>query len=253
MSDIYSAPDSALTEGGPNRGEGSLEKGIAGDYQFAVGEALSEAWALTDGAKWTFNIASSIYFVVYLVVMVVTSLILFGSLKSMGPNGDPSVGAGLSTLQNLIVLAVAMPMSAGIWMMGIRRAVGAPIAAGQVLGYFHKVLPLLATYLLMMLLVVIGFILLIIPGIYLLIAYMLALPLVVEKNLGPWQALEASRKAVSKRWFEILGFGIVIGLINIAGAIPLGIGLIWTMPMTVIATGVLYRNVFGVEARTVNG
>ena len=34
-------------------------------------------------------------------------------------------------------------------------------------------------------------------------AYLLAIPLVVERGLSPWQALEASRKAITQHWFKV--------------------------------------------------
>jgi len=39
---------------------------------------------------------------------------------------------------------------------------------------------------------------------------------------------------------------IIIGV----SMIPLGIGMIWTMPMMLICYGILYRNMFGVEGKT---
>jgi uncharacterized membrane protein len=100
----------------------------------------------------------------------------------------------------------------------------------------------------MYLMIFLGFLLLIVPGLYLSVAYCLALPLVVDKKLSPWQALEASRKAVSRRWFSVLGLFLAIGFLCFLGAIPLFIGLIWIVPMSLIVMGILYRNIFGVSS-----
>lgn len=102
----------------------------------------------------------------------------------------------------------------------------------------------------MMLLIYLGMILLLIPGIYLAVAYLLAIALVVERGLSPWQALEASRKAITQHWFKVFGLLIVLGLIIIVSAIPLGIGLVWSIPLMVVAMGVLYRTIFGVLPAT---
>lgn len=75
---------------------------------------------------------------------------------------------------------------------------------------------------------------------------MLAIPLVVERGLTPWQALETSRKAITQRWFKVFGLFLLLGLITLVSAIPLGVGLVWTIPLFVIAMGVLYRTIFGV-------
>ena len=159
----------------------------------------------------------------------------------------------LEIIIELTMLAITMPLWAGIYMIGVRRAVNAPIRAGQMLDYFSKTLPLFGLYLLMLILILVGFVLLIIPGIYLSVAYMLAIPLMVDKNLGVWEALETSRKAIHKRWFTIFGLTLVIMLINLVAMIPLGLGLIWTVPMSTIAFGVLYRNIFGCSQQTISG
>jgi uncharacterized membrane protein len=78
------------------------------------------------------------------------------------------------------------------------------------------------------------------------VAYILAIPLVVERKLSPWQALETSRKAITQHWFKVFGLFLVLGVIVLVSAIPLGIGLVWTLPMAIIAIGVLYRTIFGV-------
>ena len=103
------------------------------------------------------------------------------------------------------------------------------------------------TGILMNILIVIGFVLLIVPGIYLSIAYVMAIPLVIDRNMGPWEALECSRKAVTKKWFNFFGILIVMSLIAAVSAIPLGIGLIWTIPMMALVYAIMYRQTFGVS------
>jgi uncharacterized membrane protein len=120
--------------------------------------------------------------------------------------------------------------------------------AGSVLSYYDRIVPLAITVILSTLLIMIGFILLVIPGVYLSVAYLMALPLVVDKGLGPWQAMEASRKAVTRRWFAVFGLMLILGLLYIAGAIPILIGLIWVIPLALIAVGILYRNIFGLSS-----
>lgn len=79
----------------------------------------------------------------------------------------------------------------------------------------------------------------------------MTLPLIVDKGLSPWQAMETSRKAVHKIWWRLIGLFIVMGLIFVVSLVPLGIGLIWTWPMFIILTGVVYRHLFGAEEKAV--
>ena len=76
---------------------------------------------------------------------------------------------------------------------------------------------------------------------------MFAVPLMLEKNLSIIDAFEASRKAVTHHWFKLFGLLFVMGLILFLSMLPLGIGLIWTMPMMMAVIGVLYRRMFGIS------
>jgi len=247
MSDIYQAPTSQLTEASDEHNYGSLEKGISGDYAFNISDIMSEAWAKVSGNKLTFFLAFVLYMVVYMIVAFGAEAIVFGlGLVPAFEPGSATFGVGYFVSQ-IIILAVTVPMSTGFYMLGIYGSVGRPLQVSQIFQYYGKTLPILLTMLLMYLMIFVGFLLLILPGIYLLVSYMLAMPLVVEKNLGPWQALEHSRKAITKNWFGVFVLMLVLGIIVGLSAIPLLIGLIWTMPFAALAMGIVYRNMFGVD------
>lgn len=92
---------------------------------------------------------------------------------------------------------------------------------------------------------IIGFLLLVLPGIYLSIAYVFTLPLIADKGLDVWDAMELSRKTVTKHWFKVFGLLFLLSLIFLAGAIAFGIGLIWAIPLMFITLyGLLYRSIF---------
>jgi hypothetical protein len=64
---------------------------------------------------------------------------------------------------------------------------------------------------------------LIIPGIYLLVAWIFSLPLVADKQLEFWSAMELSRKIVTRVWFEIFGLLMLTSLPMLATLVLLGI------------------------------
>jgi len=86
---------------------------------------------------------------------------------------------------------------------------------------------------------------LILPGLYLSIAYTFTMPLIVDKNMGVWDAMELSRKTVTKHWFKVFGLVLLLGIIALISAIPLGAGLIWTVPLMFMTLyGLLYPVMF---------
>ncbi|QIL90907.1 hypothetical protein GNX18_14850 [Microbulbifer sp. SH-1] len=241
MSDIYNAPQAELAgDDSGNAGMGSIPKALAGDYQVAIGDTLSEAWAKTKGNKGTVWLGVLLYLVAYIGISVVATLITGQSFT------DPEANAGLGAiLSNIIIVAVSAPLGAGMMMIGVKIARDEQVSGTEVFAHFDKILPLAVAMVLMYILMALGFLLLVIPGIYLAIGYVMVLPLIVDKNLGPWQALELSRKAVTKHWFGVFGFMIVLMLLYFAGFLALIIGLIWAIPTLSIAYGILYRNMFG--------
>lgn len=232
----YEAPVSNLEQS-------SSTSGHPLNPNWEIGNVLSEAWALSNGFKATFWGA----FLLYLGAVMLLSF-LGGILTAGVVMISTEASIGIMILLQLVQLVIVSPLIAGLFMIGIKRATGQPVSAFMIFNYFPKTLPLFLCYLLMMLLVAIGFVLLVIPGIYLLLAYALALPLMADKNLGVWQALETSRKGITACWFRFLGFGIVALFIALISAIPFGIGLIWTLPWLYVAMGIVYRDLFGVSS-----
>lgn len=250
MTDIYQAPSSALTESAALEGFGSLQRGIAGEYQFSIREIIRESWEKTSGAKGTVWLATLLYVLVIMPLSIGIPFVLGVLGLSMTPVPGESlnlIAIVASLLSQIVIMAITLPLGAGLFMIGLKLASSAPVSGTEVFAYFNKTMSLLGTVVLMYIMIALGLLLLIIPGIYLIFAYYMAIPLVVEKGLGPWQALEASRKAVSKRWFRFVGLGLVFMLLMMVASIPLGIGLIWVIPMVLIAYGIAYRNMFGFE------
>jgi hypothetical protein len=210
-----------------------------GNYQlnpdWDIGDVFKEAWELTQGSKLAFWGAFFIYIAIAIAINIPFDL--------LGKDDSPVIGAIAQIVSGL----VTYPLGVGLSMMGIKRGVGLPVNAFMVFDYYPKTIPIFLLYLLMILMIGLGIFLLIIPGIYLAIAYSMAAPLMVEKNMRLWEALEASRKAIHKCWFGVFGLYIVIVLVLLVSMIPLGIGLIWTAPFISIVMGIVYRSLFGIS------
>lgn len=86
-----------------------------------------------------------------------------------------------------------------------------------------------------------GFILLIIPGIIWSIKFGLCFYFIIDKGLGPIEALKASSRTTMGVKWDLFGFGIVCGLINILGVLCLLVGVFATYPMVLVANALLYR------------
>ena len=78
-----------------------------------------------------------------------------------------------------------------------------------------------------------GFFVLILPGIYLCVAYGVAPLTIVDRRCGSWAGMEASRRGITRRWWSFFLVLILCALLAIAGVLCLGVGLLVAMPVSV--------------------
>ncbi len=93
----------------------------------------------------------------------------------------------------------------------------------------------------------VSFLLSLIP-MYFGIAYSFSLPFVLFKDLGAWEAMEASRKLITKKFFSFFAFLLVSALISSLGAFLLLIGLLFTGMFYPLAIYSAFDGIVGVEA-----
>lgn len=226
-----------------NTVSGSIQEGVAAPYDFQIMDVIKEAWQRTSGLKGSVIGAGALIFIALIVISFAIIFVL-NIIPLIDEGGVALIAAAL----NFIITMLSYPFFAGILMMGLHRAVDAPVSYKMVFSYFSYTLPIIIASICMTIAIALGFMLLIIPGIYLSIAYMFALPLIIEKNMDFWQAMETSRKAVTQHWFKLFFTAMLMGIIYLISIIPLGLGLIWTIPMFIALQGVLYRRIFGIDS-----
>jgi len=201
------------------------------EYEFSITGVLKEGYYRSYGVKWIFMGAVALYYIIQ-ILMGLTIITLIPSLVQV---------------VDQIIALITLPIGVGITILGINRARKKEIRIPDIFNCFGAFPQLLLAYILMVLFIVLGFMLLVLPGIYLAVAYSFTLPLVADKGMPVWQAMELSRKTITKQWFKFFGLGIVAALFLIISAIPFGIGLVWSIPTVYIAYGLLYHHLFDEE------
>jgi len=206
------------------------------DYEFLIIPLLKEGLKRTDGIKLKF--AGAV--LIFIIISVITNSILEFIFPTTGSLANQYIAGILSA-------PVTVPIAVGLTMLGVSIARDQEIDVPSIFNYYNMMYSIIITYMSITILVSLGFLFLIVPGIYLSISYLFTYQLVVDKGLGTWEAMELSRKTVTKQWFNFFGLALLSGIIIVISAIPLGIGLIWTLPMTYISYGLLYHHLFDDE------
>lgn len=85
-------------------------------------------------------------------------------------------------------------------------------------------------------------------SVYVSIALMFGSYAVVDRSLGPIDALKNSVRITKGARLKMIGLLLLLGLINVAGALALFVGLLVTIPLSMIAIVHVYRALSGAPA-----
>lgn len=207
------------------------------DYEVKIGEYFSRGWEIFK--------AKAPLFILFTFVLVLIQVVISVLPFPLGARSEDGPGGGIL---NLAFNIVAPALSAGYYFVAFQLARGRSAVFNDFFQGFNKFLPIFLTALVSTILTAIGFVLLILPGIYLAIAYLFAQPLVIDKNADFWQAMETSRKLITKKWFSFLGLMLLIFLLNLAGAMLLGVGLFVTLPLSMCIITAAYEDIVGLNS-----
>ena len=165
------------------------------EYDFDIIEIIKAGFDRIDGVKGTFIAA----FAIYVAIAIVVQIILGTFFPSPPPPAEPNyLNQQIVTILSYPVL---MPLIAGVVMLAINYSRGEHIEFKSIFNYYHLTGKLALAAILIYIMTIFGFILLVLPGIYLSIAYVFTLPLIVDKGLAVWEAMELSRQRATKHWF----------------------------------------------------
>jgi uncharacterized membrane protein len=80
---------------------------------------------------------------------------------------------------------------------------------------------------------------------YLSIAFLFALPLIIDKQLPFWPAMKLSWRVAHQQFLPLLGLLLLCGLVYLAGLLALCVGLIVALPVCVASLAFAYEDLFG--------
>ncbi len=275
-----------------------LTDAMHGLYRYSMRNVFDEAWEKTKGFKTTYWTALGIIVLICVglfglcvllvgMVGIYTGGVVGEQLHLVTPL-EKALEIPMPMFISLIVLTVIslffiLPLIAGLWMLAINHVSRQPIQFSMVFSYFHKPFRFLLAYIWTTIIIQIGNFVggslsykllpyggvaaywgLVVLGlaiqIYALTSYFFVIPLLADRKLGTWAALETCRKAIAKHWFKV--FFSVLTIILVCGIIPgFVIGLmagsihrialvflvifIWLVPFYSLCTAILYREIFG--------
>jgi uncharacterized membrane protein len=152
---------------------------------------------------------------------------------------------GMLGLGSIVDVVVSSFVMAGIMNFSLKVARGAPYAFGDLFGGAPFFVSVLVANFISGLAVAIGMVFLIVPGVILMLGLSMTLPLVIDRGLGPIEALQESWKLTDGQKANIFIFGLIAFGLCIAGACACGVGLLLVLPILYIAHMYIYLKLTG--------
>lgn len=109
----------------------------------------------------------------------------------------------------------------------------------------RKITNFIASSILYGIIVGIGLVLLIVPGIILALKLQFFGYFIEDKDSGPVEALRQSWEVTKGVKWELFVFGLILMGLNLLGTLALLVGLLWTFPATQIASAYIFRRLSG--------
>ncbi|HTV62753.1 MAG TPA: protein kinase [Verrucomicrobiae bacterium] len=215
----------------------SLPELLARDYQLNIGHCLRRGWDLVRNNFWP--LVGMTAFVMVVLAGAPSTGFIFSTVQ---PRGTASINGTVS----IVGILLSGPFLGGLYLYFLKKIRGEASGVEAAFIGFRQPLPhlVLASFV-MTSLIALGFLCLILPGIGLLVSWKFTLPLIVDKGLDFWKAMQVSRKVISKHWWKFFGLVIVLALFNLAGILALIVGIFITVPISIAALMYAYEDVIG--------
>ncbi len=216
------------------------------DYDLDIGGCIGRGWELVKGNFWPVVGINALVFVIIGAINQIISLFTGPIIHEMVVERKVTPSAIFIILLTTIISGpIYMIFMAGLFKYYIQLIRGEPAGIGDAFsGFGPSIGQLILLSLVMNLLTLIGYVLCLVPGIYLAVSWFFAIPLVIDRRMNFWDAMEASRKLVNRHWFLVFGFLLVYSLLSLSGLLACCIGIFVTLPIGIGALMYAYETIF---------
>jgi hypothetical protein len=219
---------------------GDVQSSLNGEYTFDLSKLFNDAWALTQSYKW-------IVIQMALITIIIAFLIVIVMLQMMGIDNIQQIPQRTQLSIDLVVTGLLSPFIAALMLSAVKHSTNGHSRISDLTSLIPKTLSLAITSLMIALIVNLGLLVFILPGLYLSIACGFAILLVAEKNMPPIQSILLSIRMVNAYWLDFVKINLVFVLLFVLVVLTFGIALIWVAPFYYHVKGILYRDLFGVS------
>jgi hypothetical protein len=217
--------------------------------RFSLVETAKEGWSASNGSMIEIHMALFVIMTLSFILSIILNQLPSYSVSGMVAGDIPPYSIDfVSVITGLLATILLRPAWVSLCLARAKSVSGNKVPISQEARSAYKSIARVAgSVAFKFVITIMGFMLFIIPGIYFMVAYLFSEVSVTERKGSWWEDMEFSRRGATKNWFRLAGLLLGLLCLNILALIPLGIGLIWSIPMTINSMAVAYRDIYGDE------
>jgi uncharacterized membrane protein len=200
--------------------------------EFSTGSALRFGWETFKKRPWFF------------VGSTVVILLVSGAINTLAATVDTALGGtpeNPSLVSGVISLGLGTLLSMGATAFYLAAQDNPETVDLSRLWHPQPFWKYLGASILFALTIALGFVLLIVPGVIFALMFMFTTFIVIDRGLGPIEAMKESNRITYGHKWTLLGFTLMLLLINLLGVIALVVGLLVSIPVSSLAVAHAYR------------
>ena len=141
----------------------------------------------------------------------------------------------------IISMLLTIGLAGGLTRVSLNLCSGREASPAQLFGEFGKLLKLVGGSILFYILLILGLVLLIVPGIMVGLRMSYFTTAIVDRDMGPVEALKYSWHLTRNNSLNLIGLWVMLLLITLAGIMALFVGLVFAIPVATLAVTLAYR------------
>ena len=201
----------------PQGEDPALARALRGEYEIRMGDWMSRGWTVFTRAGGLFIAFAAILWLLF--TFAAPILLILGPLISSG-----------FLCAALIVRRGERVRFSDFWLP------------------FNDFLPLFLSWIVSCSLLIAGLVTCGILTLYLWVGYQFVYLLILDRKMEFWDALETSRKVVTRHWLSLFAFAVMLALINLLTfVLTATVGMVLSVPLTSCFLVEAYASIFGVR------
>lgn len=216
------------------------------------GEWIGEGWQMFVSQWQSWVVLMLVFLIIIMIPIVPVYVLAIGAQLAAATDPDnppeaPTMLFAFLPIFYLVIILGSAYLMCGAYKAAFKQLRGGRVAVSDLFSGGDVFLKAAGGFVLTAILTGIGAVFCILPGLVVAGLLYFTMPLIIERRLGVFEAMQTSFERTKGQWLMFALFAIVVGILAQIGSVACGVGILVTFPLYFTINAVAYRDLFGVS------